>query len=774
MRSFAIFILCVIVGASGTALRGQESAEALQGRTLPPGVFREGPSRLVAEGSGYRALLERSGIAVESYRGEANGSVPRLELRFAGAWRGGIEVVPGDEVAPEKQGLTSLYRRGPLVERYLARGRDVEQSFEITAPLPGSGDLVLRYSVGGDVQANAFDRPRHAPVEFRRDGRPALRFGEAWAFDRAGRRVDVLTSWDGAGTLELVVPASLLDKGRYPLLVDPAIGPILTPGGSAFNDVNADVAYSPADGTYLVVWERIFGTFQRSIRAARYDGDGNLLGGLISVRSGTVVAQTPTVAYYDGGSTGPLRRFLVVWSENVTTSTTQLRGRLVRADDGTFPAVDFAITNPATDVKDLNPTVAGGPPMCVAWERRAPGATTANTIACRTLHWPVPSVANFVSLELERTIETVPGSGYVRGVRLAKSSLRPLGASSTTSFWRAVWQRWFTSPAPGDFDVRTATFQTTSGSTSTFTIQSGPAGIPGAADIGDSETTPDLAVLGTRTVAVTQARYLVAWAEGGDVFASLFDPAGTIGGVITVEDSPLGQFEPAVGAGACEFTVGFLQAGAGEFNLDIFARRVLPDGTVGIASRLVDDPGSVFQSGLRASSRPLLDNDNFRRNTSLLTWTGGTGSSTGGNQIRARFFEPLQGVAAFYGVSCSGPGGSLPVIGVPGGAPHPGNASFAIDLTGAPPFAPAILVLGTTAAEFPIPGTVGCFAYVGPSYLFLPATADATGSATIPQPVPCQSTLETGFFSCQWLIATPGFNGFGYITSNDVDLFWND
>ena len=54
----------------------------------------------------------------------------------------------------------------------------------------------------------------------------------------------------------------------------------------------------------------------------------------------------------------------------------------------------------------------------------------------------------------------------------------------------------------------------------------------------------------------------------------------------------------------------------------------------------------------------------------------------------------------------------------------------------------------------------------------LPATLDATGSGSIPLPVPCSIGDDT-VLAFQWAVLTPGFNPFGGISSAGIDVRWD-
>ena len=780
LTTLTILLLLILPLAASFAQEAQprdlaSAFAAFTGREIPPGLGVDSEGRLVAEGQAYRARLLGDRVAIEVPGSALEPEAPELELSFTGAGRGGGELSEPLAFAPVASGLSADYARGPLVERYTARALDIEQSFEIPAHLPGSGDLVLRFVVGGNVQAPATEGPRHGAIEFKSAAGSGIRYGEACVLDHSGRRAEVLTAYDGTGHLELVVPGSFLEEATYPVLVDPAIGPVFIAGGDpVWNDVNPDVAYDPQQLTFLVVWQRVF-VGDSDIRAALYDQYGTLLNPLIFVETSPAAdATNPSVAYFDGSGSLASNRFLTAWEQSTDGGTTVgVRARLIDADDGALSAPAFSVTSPALGVRDRNPDVAGGPPMLVAWDRTPAGAMVATSVRARALSWFNLGAPAAVVLDPEHALESV-ATGNVGPIRLAQSAMVTTLAGVQWSIWRAVWHRLYPLPAPGDADVRTIAFRTRSGAVPDFAVMQPPSTVPGGGGVGQDEYDPDIALMAPDIFSVASANYLVVWNEGPDIRGHRYDTDSAVGADFDIQVNATLQYAPVVGAGTCEFTVAYFESGPGEFDLDVYAARVLADGTVPTNHRLIDSPGAIYQFHLRASSRPVIYAAANQRNTSLLAWAGQTGpAGVGLNDVRARFFEPLAGNASFFGVACGGPGGALPQIGYQGGLPHPGNPDFAITLTGAPPLSPATLVLGTTAISMPIAGTAGCFLYVGPEYAYIPTATDAAGSAIVPLPVPCVSWLHGFFVACQWGIPTPGFNAFGWITSNDVDLSWS-
>ena len=207
-----------------------------------------------------------------------------------------------------------------------------------------------------------------------------------------------------------------------------------------------------------------------------------------------------------------------------------------------------------------------------------------------------------------------------------------------------------------------------------------------------------------------------------------------------------------------------------EFTVDIYAARVLLDGTVPVNHRPVDVLGGPYQDGIRVSSRPIQPSTVLDpTNTAMIVWSGGTSTTP---DVRARFWEPVAPNVFPYGVACPGPLGELPTIGTAGGSPIAGNQQFGITLTDAPASSVAVLLISNTFGTTPLMGAPGCNLYVG--LPILSTMAVLTGpvgdaGATLPLPSQIPSGTQLAF---QWAIYSPTANALGWIVSNDVDVSW--
>lgn len=716
-----------------------------------------------AEGRQFLASFDRQGAAIETMP-MANGQSPRLELRYLGSRRGKLQDLAQPNRNPKLSDKVVRYHRDNVVETYTVSPNGFEQSFHIAQRPQGHGDLVLSIAVNGNVTAPAA-RSKHQALEFAIDGSRQIRYGEAIAFDRSGNRLDIATSFDGIGRIELTVPQSFLADATFPIVVDPAVGPVFIADSDFYNDTNPDVAYDLVNDRYLLVWQRQF-TATTGIRAQLFNGNGVPLTSYIPLAT-AIGNGSPAVALCNRLTEDG---FLVVWQQS-----DEIYGRMVSSTTGAPMAPAFGISSPAAGERDDRPTVSGpgNGAMMVGWQRTLAGDNEARGVRTREIYFPNAADPTAVNLSQVRDIQTLV-SGFVRNVRLARSDVRTVVNGQTWWLNRIAWDRWWTSPAPGDFDVYTCSFRVRP-ITYEFAIVDPVGSVPGANSVGVNEFHCDIGSRADIHRSTDGLQYCIAWEDEGDIKAQMYDELAPVGAEIIVDDSPNFEGSPAVGAGYCEFTIGYLSiTPPAEFDVDILAARVLLDGTVAINRRLIDDPGPQFQSGIAASSRPIHTVAEKQTNTSLLAWMGQTGpSGTGLNDVRARFFEPNAPSISPFGSGCSGPLGEMPFIQSGGGAPIAGNDSFELAVIGAPANSLAVLLIGDQLVTTPLPGAPGCNLYMGlPLLSALPIITDNAGNGSVPMPIPC-SVPHGVILAFQWGIYTPGWNPFGWITTDNFDIRWS-
>jgi len=732
---------------------------------------------MMANSHRYRARMGTSGFRMELPRRTEEDRSPELSLRFAGVTRGGDLLASDTQASPGCSSLVVSYDRSGVIERYHVRDDEIEQTFLIPEPLAGSGDLKILIDVCGNVSAPAWDVPRHGAIDFTLDQRPAIRYGEAYGIDAAGSQVDLKTAWDGEGRIELIVPAKVLDTAAYPFLVDPVVGPSLSITSSYYNDSTPTSAHDPEHDTWLVCWQRNF-TTDSDIRCRLFDRTGAPIGPDVGLEINPANdARSPAVAFRRGSGVTVNNRFIVVWADSDDgDATSHIRGRMVNSSTGYAESPAFYVSDQSLDVRDRRPTVAGGVDALVMWDRALPGELFSQSLIIRTVAWPVSP--NLPTVGTARTLHSV-AYGSLSKARLAQSALTDNTTGVFVSTWRATWTRFWTTPAPGDYDVETASFSTwLNDPSSAFTWMQPPTAVPGGDGVGVNEFASSIAVIAPSATSGSSARYLLAFNKGGSqVLGRMYLTGPPTGGLITIRAAAGERYgEVAVGAGACEFTVAYTKKGTSisEFDFDLYAARVLLDGSVPMDGDLVADPGPVTQNGVGASSRPLLrfGASADRRNTSLLTWGAQTGPAAAGiNDVRGQLFEPVAATWYYSGSGCPAPSGIVPGISFANGDPHPGNGQFKILLDSAPPNTLAYLLIGFT------PGVVstspGCAAGVVGPYMYNAAITDAAGSASVPTAIPCDSAIHGFYAGAVWVILTPGHNPAGFVLSDTLNINWS-
>ncbi len=621
---------------------------------------------------------------------------------------------------------------------------------------------MLALAVAGNVAA-APAPLGHQALQFRHGDAPAIRYGEAFAFDRGGAPIEVATRYDGEGLLELVVPAAFVDGANYPIVVDPAVGPVFNPGGPTWNDSQPDVAYDLDRDRYIVVWQRAF-TSTTGIRGEIFDGSGSSTTGVLAITPAAAAGiGNPAVAFSKCLTSNA---FLVVWE-----SPTGIRGRFCDSLSGGFPASDFAISSPAAGEVDARPDVAGpgNPLMTVAWNRKAAAAPEPRQIMLRDLRWQFPAIPTSVIAGPERVLYGF-ANGYVRSVRLAPSDARLSIGGQNWFANRIVWERWLPSPAPGNFHVETASFRFLPNPSTLVVVDS----LDAVEFFPGNDVNCDIASRADLHQDGSDMRFCIAWEQDGDIRARMYDLDGPAGAAFDVRATSNFEGSPAVGAGFCEFTVAYVEiVPPNQFDADVRAARVLLDGTVATDHRLIDAP-SAPQDELAVASRPIHTSLEKRTNTTLITWKAQTGPAGGAiNDVRARFFEPVLPGVFPYGVACPGPLGELAAIGTSGGAPIPGNDGFRVTIGGAPANSIAALIASNVFTTTPIPGAPGCSLYAGLPFLdVLPVVTNGAGAGSVAIPIPCSVPNATAL-AFQWAIYTPGTNAFGWVVSDDVDIIWS-
>ncbi|MCB9878722.1 MAG: hypothetical protein H6835_14090 [Planctomycetes bacterium] len=720
----------------------QDAPRDLLPTTFPPCVSTDDDGAIEVHADCYRARFDLDGATLSLP------SAAALTLRLADWGRAGHAATTTPHAADRAGDELVEYRHDGIVERYRITPKGFEQSFVIAARPAGAGDLVLGIAATSELHTDTCGAAHQELVFRAADDTPAIRYGEAVAFGRGGPRVPIATRYDGGGRIELVVPEALLTTATYPLVVDPAVGPALQPGGFASNDSNSDVAFDPEHEVFCIVWQRQFGANDVRIRAIRVDRDGNTIGStLVVTGSGFFGTPTITSVRYLG-----VQRFYLVWS-----GSNGLLGQFMDPTTGLMQGSAQLLTTVSAGTRDRRPALAyGSNQIVLAWDRTPSGVAEPQEIRVRVL---TIGSGTSVTLANEQVVESTV-FGYVRRPRMSRKLLFQ-GAALV----RMVWERFYLTPSPGDTDLRTASFAVFS----SLNYNQSPVSVPGASSVGVDERNHDMASI----EGLLTPNYLLAWEENGDIKGLRYELNGPVGSEFAIASSGFVESEPAVGAGSTEFSVGYLRADAGNPSVTygVEAARVLADGTVAAVDRQLFATAGWTNAAPRGSSVADVPGADMS-NGVLFTWTNVSTPGGAQDDIRAQLFEPVSAQAIPYGTGCPGPNGSTPTIGTYQRA-APGNQDFAVTVSTAPANSLAALLISAQLTTTPIPGAPGCDLYAGLPLLFaLPTVTNGGGGGTITLPIPI-GALPGAALAFQWAIYTPGHNAFGGIVSDDVDLHWN-
>lgn len=741
-----------------------------------------------AMGAGFRARTSDAGLFV---RLDGTAPVlPEVSIRLEGIGRGDMSSRRPESVSPTSAGERIEYGWGVVRERFEAHTGGIEQSFEFDEEPDGAGELVLEIQIDGPFQVEERIVPSVGALDLFSFGRPAVRYGQALAYDAAGVSLPVASSTVSRGTsrsIRLHVPEHFLESASYPLVVDPAITPITAIDTLA---MGTSSAYDPTRERYLLAWSE-----GARVKCQLFDREGVALGAeatldtIDSTSEPNASFNRTSVAFHRWVGDATKDTFLVGWSKvdffgpGPLQLDSEIWARFVDPVSGQPPASVFGAAQPFLFSEDVDgpfgesarsdlgfELASSGRYGLGAWQRKDAGSALYNIIArAYAVTWNL----GFPEVQMDLEV-VVDSSTFFFGVSIG-SHLSVAGALDSIDFfggvsrktWDIAYEYFFASPSPGDFDIRIQRVVTDNVAPPVTTLGSSSLA---AAVIGVDETDPDLSYLATSSFDYGNARALLAYAREGDIFGRLYDGNTDLTSSFLIDSQPNILFSPDVGAGANgEFMVAY-----GHFNIEValnqaFIRgaRILTDGTVAATQIGIDEVTVQAAGEPFLSSYPVAVSGGTPTNRMLASWT------REGGDAQYRLLEPLGATSTYYGTGCPTPLGSVPVIGLSGGLPYLGNQDFGLTATGGVPNQPAVLIMGDID-EVPFPGATGCLLYVKSPFSFSFATADASGGAVLPVPMPFATGIAGQGLACQWAFLCPGCNPAGLVFSNAVNLHWDD
>lgn len=728
---------------------------------------------LAVEGAGFRASFV-DGVRFEIAAGAADEPV-ELRLRLVGVARRGMTMAAGN-VRAEAGERHVDYRHPGVCERYESRPGGLEQTFHFDQRPAGDGDLELRIAVAGSVQAPAV-ASAHQSLTFTTADQRSIQYGAAFAYDRAGERLPIPTAYDGVGTITLTVPAAFVERATYPLVVDPLIGvsfPLPLDTMAIVLD-EANQRYAVASGDRLQLYSRsgvpVFA--HRPLPAP-------------------AMKKSLAVVHTLAGTTW----FVVAWprsTDHPATSRRFIDGLVVSADNGwqrSFSIPASTLTTPSTRSAVQHVMVAGGRRgmammfwKTVQWQGGSvfgPAAFLDTAVyrfhaASFDLGNPVASLQISAPGLVDSCSIAGPGDAAfgppLRECMTAGDVATTVGGQ-VWSDYRVVWSHFYgTFAAPQDHDLWTAVLRTRPGAGVTVI---GPHPVEGANSILADELQPAIAAVASRHLDPTDLRYLITWADSRPsvptvVRGRLLGATSSIGVPFTIVSGANSHW---VGCGQSDF-VSVWKTGSSV--LSSFAARIDPSGTVGPVHGVASYPSGLALSmsgdmrAPRLSSRLLRATPTPPDNRVVIA--GISHASSTGTVRRGYFFDTVAPQQQIYGFGCPGPWGTAPKVGA-NGAALLGNSSFAVTLEGVTPGAPAILFYGGNRAYTSIPSAPGCHVLASePLAVLVSTVADGAGLAQCNVPIPFGLPVGTRAVY-QWLVQTPGFNPYGGVLSDALDILW--
>ena len=536
--------------------------------------------------------------------------------------------------------------------------------------------------------------------------------------------------------------------------------PVMQPFDSGLTNRQSDIAYDGHNGVFCVVASEEVSVLYTRVVAQIFDENQAPIGGPIELTTpGLRHCDQPSVALHNFGVPS-FNRFSIVWRERRLTGPNRLRMRQINRL-GSFASSEIGLAESATE-DYRNPSIGcAGDRGLVVFESAATGSGRSDSILARAFESPTA----FGSL----TFGAIDGLGFavanqaVEAPRVSKSGVSD-AASGEMRFWTA-WHKTLPSFGGGETRaLRLRALRVASGSNPAIakeTLQS-----PG--DASSDEGLPDLAFLATNRND-SGAVCLMAFESDGDIRGLMLDAYAPLGATFLVLDHPARQLDsPTVGAGGCDFFVGFRREN-GIGGSCFASRRVSPNGSPGFES-------SFLCTATSESSRPRISARSIGvapiegNNHLMLTWTIGGPS---GDIVLAQRHEPIAAQISALWPNCSGATNFAPQLGHAGGVPYPGNSSFRLTLVGAPADAAAYCAVGLGAGSGLIPGT-NCGLYVSRIGAILPMLTDSSGSIDYGLPIPCESWLNDLLVYMQMAVIAPGANATGIVASNGLLLEWRD
>jgi hypothetical protein len=637
------------------------------------------------------------------------------------------------------------YRFGGMVEAYDVRPEGVEQSFLIARRPTVAGDLVITGRVDTQLASAAVAAARQALVFSDTNGEPLVSYGEAVAIDAAGRRFDVLTSFDGS-RVRLSVPAASVANATFPLLVDPLLTRVViaTWGAATFGQVSYPEVGRDDESTA----DNVMTFYSRQFSATDFDGYARLSDDDFTGSSLIYTDVTTSWSTVRAGTAfvGAADRWVLCLQRNFT-STVRVRALFHDKANVTLNSGLLVFHDPSAGECNWFPAVGGtngfsasGDNALLVYQADV-SATVANTTTSQVYAVLCDAAARTIGTRFELDNGVTTGDNEYPDVNQE--------SNGGTASWVVAWEQFNNSITNDDVDViltRVDYNGTVAGN-----LFAGPAtGSP------THKLQPQVSGRGGR-YAVSMIRSNTRSSNGGgfgsEILIERFDWSETaatptklgpntlvadltspnfVNGGLAFDDRSLSHWALVYQRGG--FSVG-----------DCRVLRVGFTGGQTEAATLYSGPNGAYSPGICFND----DADEF------LCVYGSTDNPPSGLPVYGhRLLYPTAASNVIYGPGC-GPAGissSTP--------PYAGSEFYRVNLTGIPATL-SVFILSAAQSPFPIPlgavGMSGCFGNIDLS-VQLGSLSSVTNSVTFELP---DSPLVIGDFFGQWAYFDAGLNPAG-------------
>ncbi len=226
-------LLSCLVEAAAQRPDPRSAAETLASQEFLVPVHRQDgdPARPAwTGGPGFKAKFETGITFYPRVPADAEGHLP-LSWQTEAVRVGETDLIDGQEARETHGEHRFEIHRGNVVEAYDVGPGGIEQSFTLQEQPEVQGDVVVVGRVDTGLSARLIER-QCAPISFvDARGRAIVEYGRAIAFDAAGRRTQVETSYDGR-RIELRLAGWWLVDAVFPVTIDPLLAPKVVAGGA--------------------------------------------------------------------------------------------------------------------------------------------------------------------------------------------------------------------------------------------------------------------------------------------------------------------------------------------------------------------------------------------------------------------------------------------------------------------------------------------------------------------------------------------------------------